>query len=120
MRAISIECVIGGDPYSARQLDDIEHARHVHVLHDLKQLGVAIEHGGHPLSNEGIDLLSLEQARSVSAPPFRKDRVLRFPAHPMLVKRSIEAAILCALFPTGQMPIRPLPPHDHFATTRQV
>lgn len=66
MDGISLECVIDGQPYSTQQLDAIEHARHIHVLHDMKRLGTRIVHHGHTLTDDGINLLSAVDARETS------------------------------------------------------
>ncbi len=66
MRDIQLQCLIDGQSYSARQLDDIQYHRHLHALHEMKRLGATIAHDGKALSHSDIDRLVPEHARNVS------------------------------------------------------
>ncbi|MEV5892044.1 hypothetical protein [Nonomuraea fuscirosea] len=58
---LSLKCAVDGEQWSAAQLATVEHARHQHVLHDLKRLG-----GPVALTHDEIDLLDAGAAREAS------------------------------------------------------
>ena len=58
---LSLECSINGESWSAVQLAHVEHARHLHVLHDLVRRGASLE-----LTDDAIDLLDPATAREAS------------------------------------------------------
>ncbi|MER5435717.1 hypothetical protein [Streptomyces sp. NPDC002588] len=66
MRELELECSINGRDYAPEHLARVRYDRHLHVLHEMKRLGAAIEHAGRPLSHDDINRLSAEDARETS------------------------------------------------------
>jgi hypothetical protein len=66
MREFTFNCVVHGQLYTADQLAELRYRRHLHVLHDMKRLGVDIRHHGTTLSDDDINLLGSDDAHRVS------------------------------------------------------
>jgi hypothetical protein len=66
MHEIAIGCTIEGQYHSPAQLARVQHARHLHVLHEMKRLGARMVHDGTSLSHDDIDVLGAEDAHRVS------------------------------------------------------
>lgn len=64
----TLNCSIRGETSSAVQLAQVEYARHLHVLHDVKRRGARVTLAGHTadLTHSAIDLLEADTAREVS------------------------------------------------------
>src|SRR5438270_528313 len=65
---LSFKFSINGESWSTAQLARVEHARHLHVLHDLKRLGAPVRPLGHAvdLTHDAIDVLDADTAREIS------------------------------------------------------
>ncbi|GAA4899809.1 catechol 2,3-dioxygenase-like lactoylglutathione lyase family enzyme [Streptomonospora salina] len=59
----AIGCSIDHRSWSRSQIAMVEYNRHIHVLHEMKRLGAAIEHDGIPLTHDEINFLNASDAR---------------------------------------------------------
>jgi hypothetical protein len=67
MREFTFKCSIDGEDYSLERLATVRYQRDIHVLHELKRAGAEIVRDGKSLSDDDIDLLGAEAARSSGA-----------------------------------------------------
>ena len=67
MREFTFKCSIDGEDYSLQRLATVRYQRDVHVLHEMKRAGAETVRDGKSLSDDDIDLLGAEAARSSGA-----------------------------------------------------
>lgn len=66
MTALEIEVMIDGEKYTDAQLSQYAYQRDLHVLHELKALGVKVTDQGQELSHKDINWLAPQKAADIS------------------------------------------------------
>ena len=66
MTDLNIEVTIDGETYTDAQLAQYEYQRDLHVLHELKDLGVKVSDGDHELSHKDINWTEPKKAAAIS------------------------------------------------------
>ncbi|WEV57434.1 hypothetical protein [Ligilactobacillus acidipiscis] len=66
MSDLKIEVTIDGETYTDAQLAQYEYQRDLHVLHELKDLGVRVADGEHELSHQDINWIEPKKAAAIS------------------------------------------------------
>lgn len=66
MSNVKYSFIIDGEEWKKSKLEQIEYQRNLHVLHQMKGLGVEIKDGGKILSHDDIDYLTQKKAWEIS------------------------------------------------------
>lgn len=65
MSEFTARVIIDGEPYSEKQLAAYQYARTLHVLHEMKRLGVQFQNGAHTLTDEDLNWLDPVEAEQL-------------------------------------------------------